>query len=114
MAPPSKKPLKLSDEELAFQDDKQNWRYGPVLCMRFYCDINLDYARFEEAILNDAMTVRDERFDHPDKVILWDESWPTLMGGRFYDFEQRDRDRREPSLIFYPRQYKRLGGKGVG
>lgn len=108
-SPPKQKPSQLTEDELSFQRDSDNWRYGPVFSLQFDCGPGLDFSSFEQALLSDRMRLVDSRFDSAGRVILWHESWPQCIGGYYYDFVRPAR--REPSLVFYPGQYEAIGGQ---
>jgi|GEM_PF-3303016 len=100
----------ISDAELAFQADPANWRYGPTFDVRFFFSHSLDFIDFETALLNDPLRIVDPRFDTPGRVLLRHDQWPNCVGARYYDFQRSDR--REPTIVFYPKQYRTvLGGK---
>ncbi|TLP56498.1 hypothetical protein FEE96_21255 [Parasedimentitalea maritima] len=96
----------LSDDELAFQADPASWRYGPTFDVRFFFNHSLNFADFETALLNDPLRIIDPRFDTPSRVLLRHEQWPNCVGARYYDFQRPNR--REPTILFYPRQYKTI------
>ena len=100
----------LSDAQLAFQADPANWRNGPTFDVRFFFSHALDFTDFETALLNDPLRISDPRFDTPGRVLLRHDQWPNCVGARYCDF--RRTDRREPTIVFYPKQYRTvLGGK---
>lgn len=102
--------VELSDEELAFQADPTNWRSGPTLDIRCFFSHSLDFKGFEKVLLSDPLCIRNSRFDMPGRVLFGHESWSNCVGARYYDF--RRPNRREPTLVIYPRQYLRmLGGQ---
>ena len=104
------KPDGLSDAELAFQADPANWRYGPTFDVRLFFKNSLEFTVFESELLNDPLRVVDPRFDAPGRVLLHHDQWPKCVGARYYDFQSADR--REPTVQFFPRQYRTaVGGK---
>lgn len=106
----ARNPTGLSDAELAFQADPANWRNGPTFNVRFFCNRALDFTDFETALLNDPLRIVDPRFDTSGRVLLRHDQWPNCVGALYYDFQRADR--REPTILFYPRQYRTvLGGK---
>ncbi len=109
----SRNPAGLSDAELAFQADPDNWRYGPTFDVRFFFNHSLDFVDFETALLNDPLRIVDPRFDTPGRVLLRHDQWPNCLGARYYDFQRPNR--REPTIVFYPNQYRTVvGGKPSG
>ena len=96
----------LSSTELAFQSDPRNWRHGPLFCLRLILRRAFDFDDFVVALREDALCVDDPRFDVPDRLLLRDEAWSACVGARFYDFQRGER--REPSLVVSPRQYRRV------
>jgi len=101
--------ISLSDAELKFQKDPENWRYGPAFNIRFFFDHPLDFASFEQAIFDDPVRIQDSRFNEPERVLFRHASWPTCIGARYYDFELSDR--REPTIVICPSQYKAIVGE---
>lgn len=101
--------IQLSDAELAFQQDRSNWAYGPTFDLRFFCAADLPFQRFADAIRDDELCLVDVRIDAPTRVLLRHPDWTRCVGCYFYDF---DRDgRREPSLIIYPGQWEAIAGE---
>ena len=99
-------PDRLTDAELAFQTDPENWRYGPTFDIRFFFSHDLDFADFERALRTDPLCISDPRFDEPSRVLLRDDQWPTCVGAMYYDFQRPDR--REPNVVLYPHQYGQM------
>ncbi|MDW3117116.1 MAG: hypothetical protein R8G60_04490 [Roseovarius pacificus] len=105
----ARSPSCLSDAELAFHVDPANWRYGPTFDVRFFFTHSLDFTDFETALLNDPLCIVDPRFKTPGRVLLRHDQWPNCVGARYYDFQRPGR--REPTIVFYPRQYRTVVGE---
>ncbi|WP_166415778.1 DUF7003 family protein [Cochlodiniinecator piscidefendens] len=96
----------LSASELAFQLDSANWKYGPTFNVRFFFDHPLDFSDFEATLLDDQLCISEPKLNTPGGVLLRHDHFPGCIGARYYDFQRPDR--REPTLVFYPRQYRRF------
>jgi len=69
----------LSDAELAFQTDPDNWRYGPTFDIRFFFNRPFDFGDFQAALLNDPLRIADSRFDKSGRVLLRHDQWPNCL-----------------------------------
>lgn len=105
----SRRSRRLTDDELRFLQDGDNWIGGPTFDIRFICDQEFDFAFFEQALRGDPLHIEDDRYDKPMTLAFWYDDWPKCVGAYFYDFERPGR--REPSLVFYPSQYRSIGGE---
>ena len=100
----------LTDVELAFQSNPENWRRGPTFHIQFFVSDSFDFINFENAVLSDPLCINDTRFKSPGRVLLQDEHWSNIVGARYVDFPYPayPDPPRQLNIMIHPVQYRRM------